>query len=78
MVNKINICAPVLLDLSQMNFPISMDRTSLFQILGVLGGIFIQILIEYSVSKQCRPLTDAASDLGLRCFPICHKKESMC
>ena len=26
--------------LSRMNFPISIDRASLFQILGVLGGIF--------------------------------------
>ena len=42
--------------LSQMNFPISIDRMSLYQILGVLGGIFhfIQILIEHSVSKQWR------------------------
>ena len=34
--------------LNQMYFPISIGRTSLFQILGVLGGIFfisIQILI---------------------------------
>ena len=43
-----------------MNFPISIDRTSLFQILGVLGGIFhfIQILIERSVSKQWRRWSD--------------------
>ena len=43
--------------LSRMNFPISIGRMSLFQILGVLGGIFhfIQILMEHSVSKQWRP-----------------------
>ena len=31
---------PYLTHLSQMNFPISIGRMSLFQILGVLGGIF--------------------------------------
>ena len=31
--------ATVLTHLSRINFPISIDRTSLFQILGVLGGI---------------------------------------
>ena len=39
-----------------MNFPISIGRTSLFQILGVLGGIFhIHILVEHFVSKQWAP-----------------------
>ena len=52
--------------------PISIDRTSPFQIVGVLGGIFhfIQILIELSVSKQWN------SDLGLRCLPMSHKKDA--
>ena len=38
--------------------PISIGRTSLFQILGVVCGIFIciQILIEHYVSKQLRSL----------------------
>ena len=46
----------LLTHLSRMNFRISFGRTSLFQILVVLGGIFIfiQVLIEGSVSKQCR------------------------
>ena len=33
----------ILTHLSQMNFPISISKTSLFQILGLLGGIFIFI-----------------------------------
>ena len=44
--------------------------------------IFIQILIEHSLSKQHRlancghPIqTNAASDLGLHCLPIFHKKD---
>ena len=40
---------------SRMNFPFSIGRTSPFLILGVLGGIFIQSLIEPSMSKQWRP-----------------------
>ena len=47
-------------DLSQLSriyFPISIGRTSLFQILEVLGGIFhFQILIEHSVSKTAETL----------------------
>ena len=37
-----------------MNFHISINKTSLFQMLGVLGGtfIFIQIVKQTSVSKQ--------------------------
>ena len=40
--------------------------------------IFIQILIVHSVSKQWRPWSDAAfvaSDPGLRCLPMSHKKD---
>ena len=71
----------VLTHLSRMHFPISIGRMSLFQILGVLGGIlhFIPILIEHSVSKQWRIWSDAvsaASDLGLRCLPMSHKKDA--
>ena len=39
--------------------------------------IFIQILIEHSVSKQWRPdqtPRSAASDLGLCCLRMSHKK----
>ena len=41
-----------------MNFPISISRMSLFQILGclVVCFIFIHILIEHSVSKQWTPV----------------------
>ena len=41
--------------------------------------IFIQILIEHSVSKQWRPRSDAdsaAPDLGLHCLPMSYKKGS--
>ena len=41
------------------NFPISIGRTSLFQILGVFF-FFMKIHIEYSVSKQWRPSPDVA------------------
>ena len=54
----------ILTHLNRMNFPISIGRTSLFRILGVLGVFFfnfIQILIEHSVSKQWKPGSDAAS-----------------
>ena len=45
-----------------MNFPISISRATLFQILGVLvvNYIFIQVLIENYVSKQWWPWLDAA------------------
>ena len=35
--------------------PISINRTSSFPILVLLGGIFHYILKEYSVSEQWRP-----------------------
>ena len=42
--------------------------------------IFIQILIENSVSQKWRPTSEvicpAASDLGLHCLPVSHKKET--
>ena len=64
-----------------MNLPICIDRMSIFQILGVLGGIFhfIQKFIEHSVSKQWVPgqtLPSAAADLGLHCLPMSHKKDA--
>ena len=45
-----------------MNCPIAIDRTSLFQMFGVLGGIFYFYakFIEYSVSKQLSPWSDAS------------------
>ena len=44
----------ILSHLSRINFPISIGKMSLFQILGVLVAIFIfiQLLIEHLVSKQ--------------------------
>ena len=44
--------------LGQMNIPISISRTSLFQILGVLGAgisIFIQILIQHLCANSGDP-----------------------
>ena len=41
--------------------------------------IFIQILIEHSVSKQWRHRSDTAvcvSDLTLKCLPMSHKKDA--
>ena len=35
--------------------------------------IFIQLIIEYSVSKQLRPCS-VASDLGLHRLPMSHRK----
>ena len=46
-----------------MAFPVSINWTNPFPILGLLGTIFlifIQILKENSVSKQWRPWSDAA------------------
>ena len=63
-----------------MNFPIYIGRTRLFQTLGVLGGIF-----EFKFQKNSLWAnsgdTDqtprfAASDLGLWCFPLSHKKDA--
>ena len=48
--------------LNRMNFPISIGRTSLFQILGVLGSNF-----NFNLSF-------VASDLFLHCLPMSHKK----
>ena len=44
----------ILTHLSQMNFPIPINSTSLFQILGVFGGIFhlYLIFVRFFVSKQ--------------------------
>ena len=61
--------------LSRMNFPISISRMSLFQILEVLGGNFH----FYSNSNRtfCEQTVPhyAASDLGLRCLPMSHKRD---
>ena len=45
---------------------------SVLRVVGWYCFIFIQILIEYSVSKQ----RSAASDLGLHCLFMSHKKEA--
>ena len=44
-----------------MDFPISIDRTSLFQILGVLGGIF------HFYSNSNRKLCEQTVDTLVRC-----------
>ena len=64
-----------------MYFPILINWTSPFPILGLLGGIFhfIQNLKETSVFKQWySDLTPhfAASDLVLHCLPMSHKMEA--
>ena len=50
----------ILTHLSRMNFPISISRTSLFYIYGclVVFLIVIQLLIDFLVSKEWRPLLD--------------------
>ena len=59
--------------LSQIDFPTLISRTIPFPILGVLVDIFIfiQIVVEYSVGKQC---SSVASDLWLHCLPMSHKR----
>ena len=45
----------------------------------MVSFIFIQILIEHYVSKQWRPdkmVLSAASELGLHCSPMSHKKDA--
>ena len=64
-----------------MYFPILINWTSPFPILGLLGGIsqFIHILKEVFVIKQREPdltLCFAASDLDLDCLPMSHKKDA--
>ena len=56
-----------------MNFPIYMGRTSLFQILGVLGSI-IHLLANSGDPDQTP--RSAASDLCLCCLPMPHKKNA--
>ena len=69
---------PSLTHLSRMNFPISISRTSLFQILGVLGGIFhFYSNLNRTFCKQTVVVSNqmpcsAASDLGLHCLPMSH------
>ena len=64
-----------------MNFPISIGRKSLFQILGVLGGIFHFYLNSYrafydETGDPDQTPRSVASDLGLRCLPMSHKKDA--
>ena len=67
-----------------MDFPTSIDRTSLFQVLGVLSGIFFYF---YSNSNRItcnqtvetlirRHVLRRQSDLGLYCLPMSHKKDA--
>ena len=65
--------------LSRMEFPIIIKRTCPFPFNVLLGCIFhfIKILIELSVSKQWGPRSGAASDLGLHCLSMSHKKDAM-
>ena len=80
---KNQISLGTLTHLSQMNFPISIVRTSLFQILGVLCGIFHFFLnsnrtfCEQTVERDPdqKPCS-AVSDLGLSYLPMSHKKDT--
>ena len=59
-----------------MKFSTVINWTSPFPFKALLGGIFIQILTEHFVSKLWRPRLDAAaSDLGLYCLRLSHKKD---
>ena len=64
-----------------MDFPISINWTSSFLILGLLGGIFRfnsnlnRTLCKQTVETLIR--RHVASDLGLRCLPLSHKKDTM-
>ena len=70
-----NELATYLTHLCRIHFPIG--RTRLFQILGVLGVffIFIQILIEYCVSKQPGDLDQTFCGVWSE-FSISHKKDA--
>ena len=60
-----------------MYFPIIINWTSPFPILGLLSVfffIFIQILKETSVSKPDQTPRFVASNLVLHCLPMSHKK----
>ena len=51
------------------------------KILGLLGGIFIQMIIEQPVSRHWRPdqtRSSAASDQVLPCLYLSHKKDAGC
>ena len=61
-----------------MEFPIVINLTSPFPILGMFGDIcyIFQISLEDYVSKQWRSCS-AASDLGLHCLPVSYKKDAI-
>ena len=67
MRQKKHVCVTLITHLSGMDFPIPIHLTSHFQFEGcwVLFFIFIQILIEFSGSKQSRPWSDAAFGFAL-------------
>ena len=54
---------------------------SVLRVVGKYFFIFIQMLIEHSVSKQWKPDQtphSAVSDLGLYCLHMSHKKDFRC
>ena len=71
----------LLTHLSWMNFPISIDRTSLFQILGVLSGIthfyskVHRVLCRQSVETQIRRRILRHLIWGLHCLRMSHKMD---
>ena len=70
--------AKTLTHLSWMEFPTGLFHF-FFKGCWVIFFIFIQILIEHSVSKQWRSRSDTISvayDLGLHCLPMPHKKDA--
>ena len=74
----------VLTNLSRMEFPTVIKRNSPFLFKRILGGIFH--FYSNSNGTFCEPtvetlirrriLRSAASDLGLRCLPMSHKKNA--
>ena len=64
-----------------MNLPNLISRMSPLQILGVLGGIFHfysnfnRIFCKQTVETDQTPRS-TASDLGLHCLPMSHKKDA--
>ena len=58
-----------------MDFPISLNWMSSFLVLGLLGGIF-QFYSKFNRTfcKQTVETHNVASDLGLHCLSLSHKK----
>ena len=65
--------------LSRMNIPISVNRTSLFQTLGVLGGVshfYSKSIMSVISGDPDQTPCSAAADLGLHCLRMSHKTDA--